>query len=1103
MKLQTIFLVTRGEFRRLGRQWTFWFLALLGIAGVVWDYMYFQGGFYSSNGVTRTPWAMVALPSSVPFWTAYLLSFVNTFILLFCAGNCFREDETLDSGQVFAVKPVSNEEYCIGKFIGTIARVLLLDTIPVAIIAILHLSSGPGPFDFLYYIFYMFTLLLPAIVCLTGFVFFIKRVAPHDGMAAMGGLIILYAAYLLARAGWWTTDILGHYIPNTFSRETITHEWKPYLLQRAWIMAIGGIFLHGTIAKLTRVPNLSNTRKRAILKAAIALVAGGILLAPVYLEKAETRKTRKAYRESIPADEHEPAPRVKTHDISCQRKGETLQLSSRLTLVNRGKNPFNSCRLYLNPGLKVREVSVNGKEYSFSQQGLLVNIPHPLAPGDSCQLNLRYEGIPDERACYLDIPEEEYEKTEIHPGLPYRVNRKYGYTGKDLLLLTPEWIWYPVTRLPASKLHDRQFSRYSLHVKGETATRVHAQGKRKIHSKQEVSFSGFFPSISLHVGKMESKTAFINGITFEIRYLPGHDFFSKRYTREDLKKALALSFNPLYQGWSGLPERLTALETPVSFFAHLPRPGKNYNNLFQPELLFYGEYAYNHNIVINREKYLQAIKQYRSYHIPLFWQLFHVSQWGWYQRWFATKTEKPKLFLNTLFFDLTHFMTSEEFPFMNEVFRHLKKEQTTRVSIYASETHTYLNGHSLQEAYKDPSVSSNDKDMIIRVKAKELMLSLRDVLTIEEWNKFTSRFYAAHRYREIRFEDFANAFQKQYNFDLLTHVRAWATNRELPYFRIKDIKLREVVGEHEGYQVHFKIWNPSNKEGTCVVEITTHHAAAGFGTIAYKIPLVIPAGSCREYRLYQPTTYYVTGVNIHTGVAKNNPGLFSIQRKMMWAPGWKNELEKTSDTTSRYTLLDTATFTHPQNEFVVDNRDTGFRIVEETRLSLLERLQTRYSKNETYPERARTWQPTSGFTLYGDTIQDALFRRARNKGAFAEWKVNLPKAGTYEVFIHNVYGANIFTFSAPNKTALPKYKGSSGVSVYNFRDFFQLYTIQDRTGEQEFKLFVQQESPGQWVSAGRYSFDAGEAKVILHDKSLYPDFWIVADAVKWVRINIE
>ena len=128
---------------------------------------------------------------------------------------------------------------------------------------------------------------------------------------------------------------------------------------------------------------------------------------------------------------------------------------------------------------------------------------------------------------------------------------------------------------------------------------------------------------------------------------------------------------------------------------------------------------------------------------------------------------------------------------------------------------------------------------------------------------------------------------------------------------------------------------------------------------------------------------------------------------------------------------------------------------------------------------------------YGEIVREFHVKLAGQGNSPVEWEVQLPEEGEYELFIYN-------NKKAVNQIALPSIfiQGKEEEK----KDPIQTYQFTHADGKEEVELKMNDLEDG-WISLGKYRFNSGTAKIRLEDKGVDPRQKLLADAVKWIKID--
>ena len=348
---------------------------------------------------------------------------------------------------------------------------------------------------------------------------------------------------------------------------------------------------------------------------------------------------------------------------------------------------------------------------------------------------------------------------------------------------------------------------------------------------------------------------------------------------------------------------------------------------------------------------------------------------------------------------------------------------------------------------------------------------------MEEVDRFVKNFIEKHRYKQVDIAEFFRCFRERFDVDLQALLHELYHEREGAQFEVKGYREYALEGQANTYACTFKVWNRGKKEGTLRLSFTEGQGASSIPVHEY---LSLPAGEAREYCLVWSGK---PGSTIKLGGVRNLPdGLLpeNSPRSFFGVPPTSGE-----KFTTGVWLIDTTEFLPAEGEYIVDNRDVGFRGEEGENGKWAERLR----------EKQQGWEAFYHDAAHGKTMRDFLFHKAGKTGAYAEWRGQLPRAGRYELFVHVPTGIldNI-------QVSIQEEGRLRIVSGKQLQEYTQNYTLYRDGKEEHFSLDLKQAKEA-WISVGKFDFPAGESRLQLHSTLSNPHFYVIADAVKWVKVQ--
>lgn len=98
------------------------------------------------------PWVVQALPSSIPFMTAYYYNFVQVLMVFFMVSNDLRRLRFTTISALEA-RPQDNSDTIIGKFLGRVAIFSLVNVLIYSVMICYNLIYYPRVLNISYYFF--------------------------------------------------------------------------------------------------------------------------------------------------------------------------------------------------------------------------------------------------------------------------------------------------------------------------------------------------------------------------------------------------------------------------------------------------------------------------------------------------------------------------------------------------------------------------------------------------------------------------------------------------------------------------------------------------------------------------------------------------------------------------------------------------------------------------------------------------------------------------------------------------------------------------------------------------------------------------------------
>lgn len=1046
----------------LTRDWGFRFISLF--CAILITFLHFT----TQKSVETSQWIAISLPSAIPFANAYIVNYLQVLIVIFWGGSFIYKEQKIDSNASLDIRPFSNKEYLWGETIGFIVVLLGLDFLLGVIAIIFHLLLSDSPFTLYPYIFYFLTLTLPTLVFTTGLTVAIKGLVRNRGIAFLV-LIGIFALDILYTSKFFhgATDLFASSLPNAFSDITGFAETGLFLLHRLSFLLMGSGLIFLSISTIRRIPNnLQSPKKETVFGLIIILL--GITSNGIYLHHFNREEqTRQLFRNTFVKYEETPKVHITNHHIRFKQQGRTYSAVSQLEIINPNGQPLSYIILYLNPGLKITDLQIGGKNVDYTRENQVAIIKEILQPQETKALAIHYEGSISPEVCYIEI-EDLNEQSATRKYSIFNMGENYFYLEPEFTVLTPECLWYP-TSLPTVNTSSpyttiQNYTRFELSVIGEKKRMPVSQGIPSI-LEDTIRFSNTYdlPSLSLCIGNYTRKAITVEDKTYEIYVFKGHEYLIEQFPDpQEIIKTWNENYI-FYPDRKYVFHKIALIETPVHFCAYT-RMWKKGSEYLQPELIFRPErealtskafkvkqQAVNKEFSPQREYFYQYKDNYNEKRFHLAENIFNKNP--------KKKLIKNEYDFSTLERNVYFYIYSPEFPgidlFFQEILSAWEHLYDSFNDYYTyRKASFYLNGHSLREALK----TSQEISDIISAKSEDFAKRLLCFIPYKEFRAFTENFFQQHAFQTIRYEEFCSAFEEQFGFDLLDFTRQCYDTRKLPAFLVKDAQIEKVEKKNgeTGYIQSVKIWNRSNADG--VITIVSPYGK--------NMNYLVPAGSCQEIREYFEIEPSEFELQVETNLAQNRPSCYSFP----------NIRPSNTIREARAGIYDADTnlFLPKAGEYIVDDNDPGFHIITDKR-----------------PLKNNLLWEMKDMEGYGEIIREFHVKLAGQGNSPVEWEVQLPEEGEYELFIYN-------NKKAVNQIALPSIfiQGKEEEK----KNPIQTYQFTHADGEEKVELKLRELDNG-WISIGKYRFNSGTAKIRLEDKGVDPRQKLLADAVKWVKID--
>ena len=879
--------------------------------------------------------------------------------------------------------------------------------------------------------------------------------------------------------------------------------------------------------RLGRLPSVAGGDRVLLARGAVLVALGAACVSGYVLAHVREDRVREDYRASFSRHWRQRTCRVSAHELRLRQEGSRLDLRSRMTVRNPNGEELSRLTLYLNPGLEVEEVLVDGEPAGFERDNQVLEIERALSAGDSVEVEMAYGGKIDERYCFLDMTDGEYH--DASRGDPFfRFGRRYALVDEDYLLLTPETGWYPVA-VPTSNpdaplLTYGDFTRFRLRVEAPKQKVVLSQGTaRRRGDTLTFECPLAVEGLSVCGGDYRHYRMALKGLNLDFYYFPGHDVVSSAFevleeediwasvqkhlcTEDDDGRVIELdSFEQCYGGfpWYDYPggKTLRLVEAPVSF-SSCYRLAQGKSDYVQPGLVFWDELG--GRIFAENPRFLKGKIQYtdrESRRLTEDGFIKEIASWD-LSAWLKTvKQDNP--FLNKLglrrnersdrfnLYDASELLTgrqmriySEEFPELDGMLRHLNEGEMTYTFGYESysEKQQFIQAALLQYGLDSfvylKGVPGEVLDDLERLARHYLVNRLALDFSREKLLGWFDGACARYRGQEMPFAVLDEEYERQFGKSLGAVIRSWRSWQPTT-FSIKDLNgIDDVEGEGWRSRIRFEVMNTGRDTGLISVLYNTFDENGDF--LTQQRNFLMPPGEAWEVKVVGGQINHFV---VDLGLTRNLPYLLAAPRRNF---SYFMFDERVADTADGAFPISPSVFLADTTELVVDNRDKGFSL-QEPKLTLVERVQTKLNAGAytpyVYNYNVTRWTRFVGSTLCGDSIRDAYYKLYGEGKHKAEWRVDIPQEGMYEVFAL-LHTSTVYHYIV--------YHGEQESEV----------VLNEKVDDDDWNVVTQG-----WCSLGRYYFPKGEARVVLDDSKANDEIYkggdnvIIADAVKWVKVE--
>ncbi len=1115
LSIRKIFIIARFEIKTLFRSWLFRIFAGLALfILVIFDVA-------ALTEVDQGIWLIRGIPANIPLSTLFMLNIAQAIIAAFLATEFLKRDHKLDTTEVVYMRSMSNSDYVLGKTLGILVVFFLLNFFVLAIAMVMNLVNPHIEFDLPAYFLYPVVISLPTLIYILGLSFLLMILIRNQAVTIV--VLLGYIASILFYLGpkfHFILDYMAFSFPLMKSDFVGFGNTTAMIVQRGIYFCLGCSFIFLTVILFKRLPQ-SRIMTRVSWVAMILLLTASGMLVRRYMEPITRGKRLRENMVILNNQYVQDPPVTVTHcDLNLAHGNREIEVMARLKLVNNTETAINEYIFTLNPGLDIQEVSRNDYSLSFVRDLHLLRVQpdQNLAPGAEDSLILRYKGVIDNRASYLDI-DESIRSGELRLDM-LTVHRRYSFVTPEYLLLTGELLWYPeagvnyCSTIPG--YHRTSFVNYTLTVSSDKNLEAFSQGRMTRLSDGSFRFVPEHPlsRISLVIGKYDRRTILCDSVEYNLLTLVGHDYFES-YMNElgDTLVPVIRELKQDYEREINLPylfPRFSLVEVPIQFTSY-PRFWTMSQETVQPEMVFLPEmglpiwqadfHARSERRKRNAERENQVIsdKEIQAQMLGAF--IREIITTGNQETWFYGENigyGRSAYSVYPIYCNYVYNIQSESCPIVTMALESYLDKGAEGSNDFWSRNWQGLSDEeranlALQEkSFNQILLDPEKTDVVyhvIRLKGLYLFTLLESKIEEERFKESLLSLLEEHTFKSLKLEELHQALQSEYSLDVISQVDDWFKNDHLPGFLIGGLESYEFIdGDRTRYQVRFKASNPEPVEGLFMLSFRTGDEEGGYryyggyysvsqggDETASKIIYLEP-GQTKEIGAVLDAS--PRSMTINSVISQNIPSIVDFNF------GEVEVNRRASAFDGERILASDFSFEEP-DEIIVDNEDPTFELDEAYTESYLKKLVGKYAKTEEQKySGVRWWRPPvdwkmitqSGF--YGKYIRSAVYTKSGSGENRARWKTPITDKGFYDLYCY-----------IGDETGVLYRDRNQQNAKYHFRVYHD-------EGIEETVIEIQNSEKG-WNFMGTYFLSSDTALVEMSNES--NGRMVVADAIKWVK----
>ena len=539
MRLSMILAVARAEIRSVRRLARYWVFAILSVFITFLIYMYYGAihGFLSNLSGTI---GAIGPRYLVPAMGIYVMA-IFLLGLIFLAFDIRARDERERMAEVLDSRPISNTELLVGRGLGLV----LMAWAPVLVVALGFQAFGSLAVALGWYIgepvepYSLAGFMLHALSVFAPWCAAVILLA----VLVRNRLVVALAALALVGLQFWGSFQLPIYLQPAFGAlfptAPTTSDLVPSIADGAGLVRLGALLMITAgllaLAVAFHPRRDGGSRSRRIAFGLTALTTAGVMVGGIAWRNVGQVNQRAAWLEAHRARSQDARPDVRTVSGRVRiEPGRQLGLDLRLQVRAPADRALETLLFTFNPGLTVERVSAGGSNATWTHDAGLLEIKpaSALAPGAETSITLVASGTPNAGFGYLDSAIDIVSGEVLNANLalfgvlPGIFNRRYV-----ALMPGQRWLPSPGADVPSSdpRTHAADPFDIDLEVEVPADWLVAGPGRRQaVATSGDVARFRFAPGapvtqVGLVASRFERRAREIAGVEIEILVHPGHD----------------------------------------------------------------------------------------------------------------------------------------------------------------------------------------------------------------------------------------------------------------------------------------------------------------------------------------------------------------------------------------------------------------------------------------------------------------------------------------------------------------------------------------------------------------------------------------------------